>query len=913
MPVSNISFVGVRFSTVGAARWIGQRSLTSIGSPSSITSPSTLKMRPSVTLPTGTVIGPPVSTTSIPRARPSVASIATARTRSSPRCCWTSQTSVPASSWRSTVIALLISGRFSGNTASITTPWISSIRPLLFPLPVLASNLISFRPSVLASSDLRATLREALCAGDDFHDLLRDVRLALAVHLQRVRVDQLAGVLGRVAHRGHARAVLGRGRLEQGAEDRDLDVDRHEPLQDLLRLGLVVDQRAVALTFPRLLLRLVVRLLLEDRRLLERQQSLAGDALLERRDVVVIEDLDTVDVAVDIRGDQVGGDVARVRVRGPVGEADVGAGRRALAEVERADAAAAGGGEDDVLALTLQVVRRPDAGADDLAVEGARKAAIAGDQEHPDLADVLALEQDRQVGDVLRRLRRVARHPPHRRRVRAQREDPLLGAAQPGGRDHLHRPGDLLDVLDRRDAVLELLLGHRLRGGGRRLLFRLRRFALLLGAATVVDLDLLVDRLALLVEVVAEVVGELGDDLLQPVLRLVGPVAVADLLEQLGVLRPHAPDELLVELGHAILGHAVQVAVGRGVDDRHLLGGGDRLALALVERGDQPVAARERALRVLVEVGPERRERLEVAELRQLALHPARDLAQRPDLGVAADARHRDADVDRRAHARVEQLRLEEDLAVGDRDHVRRDVGRHVTGLRLDDRQRRHRATAEVVGQLAGALEQARVQVEDVAGVGLATRRAAQQQRHLAVRVGVLGEVVIDRQRVLALPQEVLADSRARVGGEELDRRRLVGGGGDDDRVVHRAGLFERLRDAHDGRHALPDRDVDRDHAGVAVVDDRVDRDRRLAGLAVADDQLALAAADRDHRVDRLDAGLERLLHRLALDDAGGLDLGRPRLLQVDVALAVERAAERVDDAAEQRVADRPPAGGSCA
>ncbi len=72
-------------------------------------------------------------------------SIATARTRSSPRCCWTSQTSSSSSApaltpgvsssrfslERTTVIAWLISGRRSGNTASITTPWISSIRPTL--------------------------------------------------------------------------------------------------------------------------------------------------------------------------------------------------------------------------------------------------------------------------------------------------------------------------------------------------------------------------------------------------------------------------------------------------------------------------------------------------------------------------------------------------------------------------------------------------------------------------------------------------------------------------------------------------------------------------------------------------------------------------------------------------------------
>src|SRR5690349_23510423 len=46
-----------------------------------------------------------------------------------------------------------------------------------------------------------------------------------------------------------------------------------------------------------------------------------------------------------------------------------------------------------------------------------------------------------------------------------------------------------------------------------------------------------------------------------------------------------------------------------------------------------------------------------------------------------------------------------------------------------------------------------------------------------------------------------------------------------------------------------------------------VDGDGGLARLAVADDQLALATADRGHRVDRLDAGLQRLVHGLATHD----------------------------------------------
>src|SRR3546814_18515689 len=43
-----------------------------------------------------------------------------------------------------------------------------------------------------------------------------------------------------------------------------------------------------------------------------------------------------------------------------------------------------------------------------------------------------------------------------------------------------------------------------------------------------------------------------------------------------------------------------------------------------------------------------------------------------------------------------------------------------------------------------------------------------------------------------------------------------------------------------------------------------------LAGVAVADDQLALAAADGNERVERLEAGLHRLVHRLARDDEIG-------------------------------------------
>ena len=192
-----------------------------------------------------------------------------------------------------------------------------------------------------------------------------------------------------------------------------------------------------------------------------------------------------------------------------------------------------------------------------------------------------------------------------------------------------------------------------------------------------------------------------------------------------------------------------------------------------------------------------------------------------------------------------------------------------------------------VVVQAGGALEQAAVEVEDVARVRLAAGRAAQQERHLAVRPGVLGEVVVDAQGVLdqpcrrsSTPFSMISSPMAtpEYGREVLERGGVLGAGHDDDGVLHGAVLLERGHDLGDRRELLADGHVDADQALALLVDDRVDGDGGLARLAVADDQLALAAADGDEGVDGLDAGLDRRVHALAGDDAGGDALDRAGL-----------------------------------
>ncbi len=394
----------------------------------------------------------------------------------------------------------------------------------------------------------------------------------------------------------------------------------------------------------------------------------------------------------------------------------------------------------------------------------------------------------------------------------------------------------------------------------------------------------------------------------------------------------------------------IDVALGAGEDDGDLVLDGHGDVLALLEELGEALAALELLAGGGVQVGGELGEGGHLAELSEFQLEGSGDGFHRLDLGATADAADGEADVDGRADAGVEEVGLQEDLAVGDGDDVGGDVGGDVSGLGLDDREGGEGAAGlgvldglqvaalllglllgellpvlapvdggvaaivplgalgeggPLLGHLGGALQEAGVDVEHVAGVSLAARGAAEQQGHLPVGDRLLGEIVVDDEGVAAGVAEVLGHGDAGVGRDELEGRRLAGGGGDDGGVLQGAEAPELLDHLGHGALLLADGHVEALHVEALLVDDGVEGHGGLAGLAVADDQLALAAADGDHGVDGLDAGLHRLLDGLAGDDAWGLQLDAAAVGGLDGALAVDGVPEGVDHAAEERLAHR--------
>jgi hypothetical protein len=86
-----------------------------------------------------------------------------------------------------------------------------------------------------------------------------------------------------------------------------------------------------------------------------------------------------------------------------------------------------------------------------------------------------------------------------------------------------------------------------------------------------------------------------------------------------------------------------------------------------------------------------------------------------------------------------------------------------------------------LVAHLGGSLEKTRVQIEDVTGVSLSSRRSSQKKRHLTVSNGLLGQIVIDDKTMSSTVSEELSDSTAGVRGQELKRSGLGSGSGNND------------------------------------------------------------------------------------------------------------------------------------
>merc|ERR1712088_551365 len=239
--------------------------------------------------------------------------------------------------------------------------------------------------------------------------------------------------------------------------------------------------------------------------------------------------------------------------------------------------------------------------------------------------------------------------------------------------------------------------------------------------------------------------NEGSDDLVEGSVRLGAQMTVGTNLVKEGFLGSlDVSQELLLELGDLGRVNFVQESPDTAIDDGHLVLNGHGDVLALLEQLSQSDTSVEELLSGRVKIRPELGESCDLSVLSQLELHRASHLFHRLGLGSRADTGHRQTDVDGGSDTFVEQLGLQEDMAVSDGDDVGGNVGGHVTGLGLNDGQGSQGATAHGVGHLGSTLKQPGVEVEDITGVSLTAWGTTEQEGHLSVGDGLLGQIVVE-------------------------------------------------------------------------------------------------------------------------------------------------------------------------
>src|SRR6266851_8042273 len=197
------------------------------------------------------------------------------------------------------------------------------------------------------------------------------------------------------------------------------------------------------------------------------------------------------------------------------------------------------------------------------------------------------------------------------------------------------------------------------------------------------------------------------------------------------------------------------------------------------------------------------------------------------------------------------------------------------------------------------------MEIEHVARVGFTTRRTSKEQGDFSVCGGLFRQIVIDCEGVPTVVAEVFAHSRPRIGSKKLHRSRIRSSGLNDNRVVHGSEVLERFHNLRYRGCLLTDCDVDADYVLPLLIYDCVNCNCCLTCLPIADYQFPLAATDRDHRINRFKASLERFLHRLPIDNAGCNALDWIVSVCEDWTTIINRVSKYVYDSAHESVAHR--------
>jgi len=202
----------------------------------------------------------------------------------------------------------------------------------------------------------------------------------------------------------------------------------------------------------------------------------------------------------------------------------------------------------------------------------------------------------------------------------------------------------------------------------------------------------------------------------------------------------------------------IEVTLDTSVKDANLLLSGHWNVLLLLEELSEFLTSVQKLLSSGIKIGTELGEGSDFSVLGKLELHGTGDLLHGLDLGSGTDSRYGKTDVNGWSDTLIEELSLQEDLSISDRNNVCWDISRYITSLGLNNWKGGQGTVSVVLVHLSGSLEETGVKIEEITWIGLSAWWSSQKEGHLSVSDGLLGKIVIDDKSVLGVISEVFTN-----------------------------------------------------------------------------------------------------------------------------------------------------------
>merc|ERR1719343_733530 len=180
-----------------------------------------------------------------------------------------------------------------------------------------------------------------------------------------------------------------------------------------------------------------------------------------------------------------------------------------------------------------------------------------------------------------------------------------------------------------------------------------------------------------------------------------------------------------------------------------------KLVLSLLEKFVQTNTTVQLLLGGGIQIGTELGKGGDLTVLGEFELHGTGNSGGGLVLGGGSDTRDGKTDRNGGTLTLVEEFGFQENLSIGNGNNVCGNVGGHISSLGLNNRKSSEGTSTKGTAHLGGTLQKTGVEVENISGVSLTTRRTTKQQRHLTVGDGLLGQIIIENHGVLSVITEV--------------------------------------------------------------------------------------------------------------------------------------------------------------